>query len=46
MNELTAPTPAALYTRVSSDRRDIHLSVAAQLQVLSDYAEKSGYHVA
>ena len=39
-------TPAALYARVSSDRQDVDLSVAAQLRALRDYAEKNGYAVA
>ena len=39
-------TPAALYARVSSDRQDVDLSVAAQLRVLRDYAEKNGYSIA
>ncbi len=39
-------TPAALYARVSSDRQDVDLSVAAQLRALRDYAEKNGYSVA
>ena len=38
--------PAALYARVSSDRQDVDLSVAAQLRALRDYAEKNGYLVA
>ena len=38
--------PAALYARVSSDRQDVDLSVAAQLRALRDYAEKNGYIVA
>ena len=37
--------PAALYARVSSDRQDVDLSVAAQLRALKDYAEKNGYLV-
>ncbi len=37
---------AALYARVSSDRQDVDLSVAAQLRALRDYAEKNGYLVA
>ena len=36
-------TPAALYARVSSDRQDVDLSVAAQLRSLRDYADKNGY---
>ena len=39
-------TPAALYARVSSDRQDVDLSVAAQLRALRDYAERNGYLVA
>ena len=38
--------PAALYARVSSERQDVDLSVAAQLRALRDYAEKNGYLVA
>ena len=39
-------TPVALYARVSSDRQDVDLSVAAQLRALRDYAEKNDYIVA
>ncbi len=39
------PTPVALYARVSSDRQDVDLSVAAQLRALRDYAEKNNYVV-
>ncbi len=39
------PTPAALYARVSSDRQDVDLSVAAQLRALRDHAEKNNYVV-
>ena len=39
------PTPVALYARVSSDRQDVDLSVAAQLRALRDYADKNGYVV-
>ena len=46
MNQLTTLTPAALYARVSSDRQDVDLSVAAQLRALRDYGDKNGYHVA
>ena len=46
MNERHDPTPAALYARVSSDRQDVDLSVAAQLRALRDYAQKNGYVVA
>ena len=37
--------PAALYARVSSDRQDVDLSVAAQLRALRDFAERNGYRV-
>ena len=40
------PVPAALYARVSSDRQDVDLSVAAQLRALRDHAEKNNYLVA
>ena len=40
------PIPVALYARVSSDRQDVDLSVAAQLRALHDYAGKNGYVVA
>ncbi len=40
------PVPAALYARVSSDRQDVDLSIAAQLRALRDYAEKNNYLVA
>ena len=46
MNDQLDLTPAALYARVSSDRQDVDLSVAAQLRALRDYADKNGYHVA
>ncbi len=39
-------TPAALYARVSSDRQDVDLSVAAQLRALNEYAKANGYSVA
>ena len=39
-------TPAALYARVSSDRQDVDLSVAAQLRALRDYAKANGHSVA
>ncbi len=45
MNNGIDPTPAALYARVSSDRQDVDLSVAAQLRALRDYAEKNSYLV-
>ena len=40
------PVPAALYARVSSDRQDVDLSIAAQLRALRDHAEKNNYLVA
>ena len=46
MKHPPAPKPAALYARVSSDRQDVDLSVAAQLRALRDYAEKNGYIIA
>ncbi len=46
MSKNTELTPAALYARVSSDRQDVDLSVAAQLRALREYAEKNGYSVA
>ena len=39
-------TPAALYARVSSDRQDVDLSVAAQLRALRNYAQANCYIVA
>ena len=45
-HQYQAPTPAALYARVSSDRQDVDLSVAAQLRALRDYAKNNGYSVA
>ena len=46
MTERFDLTPAALYARVSSDRQDVDLSIAAQLRALRDYAEKHDYIVA
>ncbi|MYA50077.1 MAG: recombinase family protein [Chloroflexi bacterium] len=43
MNEKSTPTPAAVYARVSSDRQDVDLSVAAQLRALREYAERNGF---
>jgi DNA invertase Pin-like site-specific DNA recombinase len=45
MNDRINAVPAALYARVSSDRQDVDLSVAAQLRALRDYAERNGYRV-
>ena len=38
-------TPAALYARVSSDRQDVDLSVAAQMRALREYAGRNNYLV-
>ena len=46
VNQITGYTPAALYARVSSDRQDVDLSVAAQMRALRDFARKNGYLVA
>ena len=46
MKEHKDPMPVALYARVSSDRQDVDLSVAAQLRALRDYASKNDYVVA
>ena len=46
MNDRLDLTPAALYARVSSDRQDVDLSVAAQMRALRGYADKNGYLVA
>ena len=46
MNDRLDLTPVALYARVSSDRQDVDLSIAAQLRALWDYAEKHDYLVA
>ena len=46
MSERHDTTPVALYARVSSERQDVDLSVAAQLRALRDYARKNGYIVA
>ena len=45
-HNLTPATPAALYARVSSDRQDVDLSVAAQLRALRDFAKANGYSIA
>ena len=45
MSQLHDYTPVALYARVSSDRQDVDLSVAAQLRALRDHAQKNGYMV-
>ena len=46
MRQTQPPTPAALYARVSSDRQDMDLSVAAQLRALRNYAKANGYTIA
>ena len=46
MTERFDLTLVALYARVSSDRQDVDLSIAAQLRALRDYAEKHDYLVA
>ncbi len=46
MNERFDMTPVALYARVSSDRQDVDLSIAAQLRALRDYAERNDYLIA
>ena len=38
-------TPVALYARVSSDRQDMDLSLAAQLRALGEHAKKNEYMV-
>ena len=45
MDERHNYTPAALYARVSSDRQDVDLSVAAQLRALRDHAHKNDYMI-
>ena len=45
MSKNTDLAPVALYARVSSDRQDVDLSVAAQLRALRDHADKNGYLV-
>ena len=46
MQQTQPMTSVALYARVSSDRQDVDLSVAAQLRALRDFAERNGYVVA
>ena len=46
MEPQRARTPVALYARVSSERQDVDLSVAAQLRALRDFAERHNYVVA
>ena len=45
MSKNAEMAPVALYARVSSERQDVDLSVAAQLRALHDYAGKNGYLV-
>ena len=45
MSNRNDATPAALYARVSSDRQDVDLSVAAQMRALREYAGRNGYLV-
>ena len=45
MSKNTDLAPVALYARVSSDRQDVDLSVAAQLRALRDYADRNDYLV-
>ena len=45
MNKQNDLAPVALYARVSSDRQDVDLSVAAQLRALRDHANRNGYLV-
>ena len=46
MDTLPDRVTAALYARVSSDRQDVDLSVAAQLRALREHTERNGYVVA
>ena len=46
MHNQSVRIPAALYARVSSDRQDVDLSVAAQLRALRDFAERNGFVIA
>ena len=45
MNTRREMIPAALYARVSSDKQDVDLSVAAQLRALREYAERNRYRI-
>ena len=45
MKDRTDHIPVALYARVSSDKQDVDLSVAAQLRALREYAQRNGYLV-
>ena len=46
MHRRLSADPGGFYTRVSSDRQNVGLSVAAQLRALRDYAKNNGYSVA
>ena len=46
MNQQATLTSAALYARVSSDRQDVDLPVAAQLRAPRDYVDRNGYVIA
>ena len=43
MTERQNPTTAAVYARVSSDRQDVDLSIAAQLRALREYADRNNF---
>ncbi len=45
MNDKSIYTPAAVYARVSSERQDVDLSVAAQLRALREYAQKNNFAI-
>ncbi len=45
MTEGQNPTTAAVYARVSSERQDVDLSVAAQLRALREYAQKNNFAI-
>ena len=45
MRQVQPLIPVALYARVSSDRQDVDLSVAAQPRAWCDYAKDNGYTV-
>ena len=44
MNQNTDYTPVALYARVSSDRQDVDLSIAAQLRALRGLRTEERVH--
>ncbi len=45
MTDQQNPTTAAVYARVSSERQDVDLSVAAQLRALHEYAQKNNFAI-